>query len=176
MTRKGCGEDGHFAKNCPKKKETEVSTGMFVGMVEQTVKATDFNPMNAAELFLLDSGASCHVIGNGNWLTDPSSSKESVKIGDGTIMKATKKGTQYIQVGNDVLALNNVQVVPGFVKNIISLGKLAEAGNKISIDEKFLHIKSPSGREIKVQRDTNSSLFHLKGSMAARQEGSFSID
>lgn len=85
-------------------------------------------------------------------------------------MRATKRGTQYIRIGHDVLALKNVQVVPGFVKNIISLGKLAEAGNMISITSDCLYIENPSGKRIRVDKDTDTSLFHLKSSMAAREE------
>ena len=171
-----CGQDGHFSKNCPQKKVVEkgnsndTSTGMFVGMVEHSSKAATSHATNPTELFPLDSGASCHVIGDGNWLSDPMTSNESVRIGDGTIMRATKRGTQYIRIGHDVLALKNVQVVPGFVKNIISLGKLAEAGNKISITSGSLYIENPSGKVIKVVKDSDTSLFHLKASMAARQE------
>ncbi len=71
-------------------------TGIFVGIVEHLMKATIVTPVHKSTLFLLDSGASCHVIGDETWLTYPSVSKELVKIGDGTIMCATNQRTQYL--------------------------------------------------------------------------------
>ncbi len=53
-----CGEDGHFAKNCPKNVDNKATlTGMFVRMVEHSMKATKVKHVNKSELFLPDYGA-----------------------------------------------------------------------------------------------------------------------
>jgi len=81
----------------------------------------------------MDSGASCHVVGSGDILKDPATSNETIKVGDDTIMKATKQGTLMIQAESGAtIKLTRVQVVPGIAKYIMSTGSLAAQGNTVS--------------------------------------------
>ncbi len=54
-----------FCENCAKKGDKkETLTAIFAGMVKHAMKTKTVKPVtvNKSELFLLDSGASCHVI------------------------------------------------------------------------------------------------------------------
>jgi len=165
-----CGEDGHFARNCPKKggQGANSGTGMFVGMTECVLTAP--RDSNVQE-FLMDSGASCHVIGSGDMLIDPETSRETIKVGDGTVMKATKQGTLLIQAENGArIKLTRVQVVPGIVKNIISTGCLATQGNSVIMEGKTLTVKNKEGQSFTVVMDDGSTLYHLKAKVLGRQD------
>ena len=165
-----CGEDGHFARNCPKKGSQGASsgTGMFVGMAE-CVPITK-QESNVKD-FLMDSGASCHVVGSGDMLIDPETSKETIKVGDGTMMKATKQGTLLIQADNGArIKLTRVQVVPGIVKNIISTGSLARQGNTVTMEGKKLTVKNAEGQSFTVMMDESSTLYHLKAQVLGYQD------
>lgn len=192
-----CGEDGHFAKDCPKKNATagtgmfvgmtyvtkpfcsnckvrghnanDCDTGHFIGMVEHAYKATTRETTNERNRYLLDSGASTHVVGCGDGLLDPSTSKQTVRVGNGATMKATKQGTMFLRNEDSILKLSDVQVVPGFVKNVISLGRLPEAGYKIHFEGNDLQIEAPSGHQTVVTKN-DEGLYYLNASVAHRHE------
>jgi hypothetical protein len=104
-------------------------------MVEHVCKAVAIKASNTEQTFLLDSGASTHVIGKGkavDWLFDPSTSSQKVRVGNGAVLKATKQGNLLLRKKDNILKLNRVQYVPGFVKNVVSLGNLSSSGYKSS--------------------------------------------
>jgi hypothetical protein len=174
-----CGEDGHFAKDCPKKsKDSSGSngasgTGMFVGMVEHVCKAVTIKASNEEQTFLLDSGASTHVIGKGkavDGLFDPSTSSQTVRVGNGAVLKATKQGNLFLRKKDNILKLAGVQYVPGFVKNIVSLGKLSSSGYNINFQGRLLTIEMPSsGKKIMVEKN-EEGLYYLEAAVATRNE------
>jgi Reverse transcriptase (RNA-dependent DNA polymerase)/gag-polypeptide of LTR copia-type/Zinc knuckle len=160
-----CGKEGHFARDCPTKGNAgnrnppTAGTGMFVGMFECNQCSV---PPSEKNMWLLDSGASTHVVTSAEGLLYPSSSNESVRVGNGAALRATKQGT--LQLKNkegNLIQLEDVQVVPGFIKNIISLGKLSRSGNKISFSDTKLVIKNPQGLTIEVEQDPGTHLYYL---------------
>ena len=81
-----CGKEGHFARDCTSKNKSEM--GMFVGMLWcQTVadsKAIMSEETGRSQLgkFLMDSGASRHVVGTKEGLVNLTNCKDQVLIGD----------------------------------------------------------------------------------------------
>ncbi len=165
-----CGEDGHYTRNCRNKGSQEGSGGtrIFVGMTECAMTGLGNYKYSA---FLLDSGGSCHVVGSGDMLVDPETSMETIKVRDGTLMKAPKQGTLFVQAENGAtIKLTRVQVVLGIVKDIISTGCLAMDGNTISMEGRKLTIKNEEESLVIVQMDEGSVLYHLKARVLGRHE------
>jgi hypothetical protein len=161
-----CGKEGHFARECPSKNKGEM--GMFVGMHWcQTVadsKASKSNEATGSPFgkYLMDSGASCHVVGTEEGLVDLKNCKDQVLIGDNSAMQTTSEGTLYLETRDKVkIRLDQVKVVPGIAKDIISIGQLVKAGNKVEMDRGHMLLRNPSGNKILIeQRD--QPLFYLE--------------
>jgi hypothetical protein len=170
-----CGEDGHFAKDCPKPKKNDEDkkssegTGMFVGMAHHVSKKSDGEDL-ADDMYLLDSGANVHVVRSGGNLVDPATNRQTVKIGNGTTMESSKSGTMYLKSDDSLLKLEDTLVVPGFAKNIISVGRLIKAGNKVYTEGTSMIIENPHGGKITVEQDEETCLYYLDASSVGRHE------
>jgi transposase InsO family protein len=168
-----CGEDGHFARDCPKPKKDgdkrpSEGTGMFIGMAHHVFKTSSTTGKEG--MYLLDSGADVHVVSCGDGLIDPLICDQRVTIGDGSTMQATKKGTLYLKKDNTILKLEDTLMIPNFSKNIISVGRLTKAGNKIYFEGPNLIIENPLGGKITVQREEDTCLYYLDSSVVGREE------
>ena len=53
--------------------------------------------------YLMNTGASCHVVPNKNGLVNLQDQDDAVLIGDNLEMKATKQGTIYLETEDKVL-------------------------------------------------------------------------
>jgi hypothetical protein len=93
----------------------------------------------ANDLWILDSGASCHYYQSVEGLTDVKEIDESIKIGNGDSMKATKIGNlkcEVTQINGEkfTVSLNDVKYVPSLCVNLFSLNKALKKGFKVSND------------------------------------------
>ena len=160
-----CGEDGHFARDCPKKKkpeDTTVQSGMFVGTLFCQTAASISTDSTQEESFLMDTGASCHVVGNEKYLVNLRSSNEKIVIGDNSEMAAVKEGTLCLETKDGVqLRLNNVKVVPGIAKNIIGVNLLLNSGSRVEMGGGTLLLRNPTGTKILIEK-RDDPLFYLK--------------
>ena len=119
-----CGKEGHFARDCPdkeKKKDEAAQTGMFVGMLMSNAvgdeTTTDTTESIGKEKFLIDSGATCHVVANRRNLVNLKVINEKVSTADKTEMPALEEGDLYLETNDGVIVrLNKVKVVPGIAK------------------------------------------------------------
>ena len=161
-----CGEDGHFARDCPNKKEA-AKMGMFVGI---TMSAVDTKATGNGK-FLLDSGASCHVVTDERLLVETEDTNDSIIIGDKSEMAVTKQGVLHLttKCGNE-MRLNDVKVVPSMAKNIISVGKLMSEGNKVSMSNTVFSIENGCGDKIEVKKDAENLLFYLEAKVNTMSE------
>jgi hypothetical protein len=114
------------------------------------VAFTSFETKNnlSSDVWILDSGASCHYCQSMEGLTDVKDIDESIKIGNGGAMRACNIGnlnSEVIQLdGNKfVVSLKNVKFVPGIRSNLFSLNKalmnaftLANDGVIVSLTKK----------------------------------------
>jgi hypothetical protein len=162
----GCGLEGHYKRDCPKEKEKkaeESQTGMFVGMlwchsIDTEVPEGD----GKVEKFLVDSGATIHVVARNDRLVNLKDIDEKLTIGDKSEMRATQEGTLFLENEEGVtIRFDKVKVVPGIAKSIISVGLLIDAGNKVEMSKDTMLIRNPHGNKILVER-RNSPLFYLK--------------
>ena len=132
-----CGKEGHFARDCPDKaggtdNKTIKDMGMFVGMCYE-VGTFVGSTTDGKEKFLLDSGATCHVVVDETMLSEIASVEESLMVGDGNEVPVLKKGTLTLTTSGGTMKLSDVKVAPTFAKNIISTGALVKNGNKIEM-------------------------------------------
>jgi hypothetical protein len=105
----------------------------------------------ANDLWILDSGASCHYCQSVEGLTDVKEINESIKIGNGDLMKATKIGNlkcEVTQINGDkfTVTLNDVKYEPSLCVNLFRLNKELKKGFKVSNDGvvvslNFKHVK-----------------------------------
>jgi hypothetical protein len=82
----------------------------------------------ANDLWILDSGASCHDCRSVEGLTDVKEIDESIKIGNGDSMKSTKIGNlkyEVTQINGEkfTVTLNDIKCVPSLCVNLFSLNK-----------------------------------------------------
>ena len=108
--------------------------------------------LNDRDYFLCDSGASSHMVNNDKGLFNVSETDKSISMGNGEIVKASKVGSIKATVkdinGNDLnVVLNDVKYAPDLKFNLLSVGKMAEAGAAVTYDK--------SGARINVDEKKN---------------------
>ena len=166
-----CGKEGHFARDCPQKKDKDKdkkNLGMFVGMCycQETQESEETfvgSVGNNEGKFLLDSGASCHVVKDETMLTEVKSVKDSLIVGDGKEVQIFKTGTLTLSTDGGVIRLQDVKVAPTMAKNIISTVSLEKAGNKIEMSDGVMTISDRTGsHSVRVSRNSGL-LYYLTG-------------
>jgi hypothetical protein len=140
---------GHIKSNCYKlknKSNRNSGTSNNDGQVNKISNSNDvaftITTMKnnfANDLWILDSGASCHNCRSAEGLTDGKEIDESIKIGNGYSMKATKIGNlkcEVAQINGEKLTitLNDVKYVSSLCVNLFSLNKVLKKGFKVSND------------------------------------------
>jgi hypothetical protein len=93
----------------------------------------------SSDIRILDSGATCHYCWSVEGLTDVKEIDESIKIGNGDSMKATKIGNLKCEVSKIdgkklTVTLNDIRYVPNLCVNLFSLNKVLKKGFKVSND------------------------------------------
>jgi hypothetical protein len=123
-----CGKQGHWARDCrlPRKLEssaaaaTATSTYAFTGVA-------DVHSNEMAHKWILDTGASKHMTGRKEWLSEPVTVEQPIRFGMSTAV-AKKKGN--VTVSNDLgtAKLSNVLWCPGLSFNLFSLSVASSFG------------------------------------------------
>ena len=92
-----CGEDGHFARDCPNKdKSSTGKLGMCVGI---TMSVHNKGRTEGSERYLMDSGASCHVVSDVKLLTNVETADNAIIIGDKSEMQVKQQGWEPVMFG-----------------------------------------------------------------------------
>jgi hypothetical protein len=93
----------------------------------------------SSDMWILDSGASCHYCQSAEGFTDVQEIKESIKIGNSNSVKSTIKGNlkyEVTQLNGEkfTVTLNDVEYVPSLCVNLFSLIEALKKGFKVSND------------------------------------------
>ncbi|OAJ45417.1 hypothetical protein BDEG_28558 [Batrachochytrium dendrobatidis JEL423] len=181
-----CGNIGHYAKDCrpaprnsnyrqssPKffskgprsnnqdrSRNNQSADGMFVAMDDKKrdiVIDEACSSIDRSDMFILDSGASSHMVCRPEWVYDfvPCSNRQ-VKASGQDMHNVIGTGTVEIlcNVGHRTVSiqLGNVLVVPTFGVNLISENILEDKGCRISIFKKVRTIRKSNGEVIMTTR------------------------
>jgi hypothetical protein len=95
----------------------------FIGYVN---KEMDTNAQFEKDAWLLDSGASVHIVKKKSYCSRTKEAQERVTIGDNGRMEYSKEGQVYLQDRKTGLRLklDCAKIIPNFAYNIVSLGQL----------------------------------------------------
>lgn len=111
-----------------------------------------------SQVWYLDNGASNHMIGQrGKFKELDEQVTVQVKFGDGSTLCIKGKGVVSFKCKNgEEKTIKYVYYIPSLCNNIISLGQLSEAGNKVVLDGDYLWVYEEHGRLLmKVKRSEN---------------------
>ena len=102
----------------------------------------DFEKTNALEdqeMWLINSGSTCHITTNNAMLRNVRETTRKVKIGDHTAAPAKKMGNLFVTTHDGApFEIRDVLFIPNFMRNIISLSALLKAGFEIKETDKKL--------------------------------------
>jgi hypothetical protein len=144
-----CHRPGHIKSNCYKLKNKfnrNSGTSNNDGQGERIFNSNDvvftiiaMKNNFANDLRILDSGASCHYCRSVEGLTEVKEIDESIKIGNGDSVKATKIVNlkyEVTQINGErfTVTLNDVKYEPNLCVNLFSLNKALKKGFKVSND------------------------------------------
>lgn len=111
-----------------------------------------------SNVWYLDNGASNHMSGQlSKFRKMDNSVKGQVRFGDGSVVHIEGKGTILMKCKNgEERLLEKVYYIPSLCSNIISLGQLAEDGNKVLLKGEYLWVYEDGGKLfMKVKRSPN---------------------
>ena len=124
-----CGKIGHLARECRNKTSAGQTGSASIG---QMMSAFTSSPAKAnQEVWLLDSGATCHMTPFKELFVDLNEhSCGQVTVGDGSQLKVAGVGSIDVVADGRVIQLKNVHWVPGICRNLLSMTVIAQ---KLSI-------------------------------------------
>lgn len=116
------------------------------------------NKVVESNVWYLDNGASNHMTGVRSKFNELDKTVTGrVKFGDGSAVKIEGKGSIIFKCKNgEQRVIRDVYFIPTLCSNILSLGQLAEEGNKVVMNNNFLWIFEKEGNLLmKVKRSFN---------------------
>lgn len=116
-----------------------------------------------SQVWYLDNGPSNHMTGQrGKFKELDERVTGKVKFGDGSTVNIEGKGSVAFQCKNgEEKLLKEVYYIPNLCNNIISLGQLSEAGNKVIIEGEFLWVYENGGKLLMKVKKTENRLYKI---------------
>jgi hypothetical protein len=110
----------------------------------------------------LDSGANAHVVGDATLVKDLQRLKNEIPVHtpDGTVSYATGKGKMKLGQESASVELGDVYVVPGFKKNLVSLGALQNQQIDVKLQENGFNVIL-DGKTIPLAKRTLDNLYEI---------------
>ncbi|CAJ2642245.1 unnamed protein product [Trifolium pratense] len=147
-----CHKLGHYQSECPSWEEG-ANYAEFIEHEELLMMAQEVTAHTRDQVWFLDSCCSNHMIGNKEWLFDfDSSFRETVKLGDNSIMSVMGKGNLKLHLEGKISVISDVYYLPNLKNNLLSIGQLQQKNLtivfskntcKIFHEEKGLIISTP---------------------------------
>ncbi|UYV73950.1 hypothetical protein LAZ67_11001568 [Cordylochernes scorpioides] len=165
-----CGKIGHIATNCRGMKQTTTRNRNNQHYQRKVNKSDNFlaalNLTSDEDSKLLDSGATNHVCRNKDWFVDLREvSSDPIMTASGTT-EAKGYGHIFLQtsIHNEIIEikLNNVLYVPNVRRNLLSVSKIEENGNRVTFRNMVARVFNPENRIIAEATNING-LYIVKG-------------
>ncbi|UYV80202.1 hypothetical protein LAZ67_18001996 [Cordylochernes scorpioides] len=165
-----CGKIGHIATNCRGMKQTTTWNRDNQHYQRKVNKSDNFlaalNLTSDEDSWLLDSGATNHVCRNKDWFVDLREvSSDPIMTASGTT-EAKGYGHIFLQtfIHNESIEikLNNVVYVPNVRRNLLSVSKIEENGNRVTFRNMVARVFNPENRIIAEATNVNG-LYIVKG-------------
>jgi hypothetical protein len=126
------------------------------------------------ESWLVDSGATTHVSINTKMMTNLKTATEGehVRVGNNETMKAIAIGDLTLEQKSSgkKLKLEEVMVVPGFAKNLISVGRLTEKGNEFVAGKEGSKIFNESREMLEFETDSDGMAYLIASRFKGEQK------
>ena len=126
------------------------------------------------ESWLVDSGATTHVSINTIKMSNLQTATEGehVRVGNNETLKATAIGDLTLEQKDTkkTLKLEKVMVVPGFARNLISVGRLTEKGNEFVAGKEGSKIFNDSGGIMSFETGTDGMAYLIAQRVAGAKE------
>ncbi|KAL8127888.1 hypothetical protein AgCh_014727 [Apium graveolens] len=121
------------------------------------------NSHEESNMWYLDNGASNHMSGQkSKFYTLDEGVTGQVKFGDGSAVEIKGKGSIVLKCKNgDERVLKEVYFIPSLRSNIISLGQLAEEGNRITIKGEYMWVHEEKGNLLMKVKRSAKRLYKL---------------
>lgn len=160
-----CNKMGHYSRDCrsPRKKEhanpaeTNDNKGHFAFATAATTR-------NDAGNWYLDSGASTHMTFRKDWIKDlKTTTNTTITTANNEIVMAEGVGDVHIQFGDGRSGtIRNVLFIPGFGKNLLSIGTLTQAGYTITYTGKHAEIRQNGSNELIARARLENGLYKIQ--------------
>lgn len=177
----GCGQLGHFRSKCPS--SSFVKTNNSTGSTSDTGDAKFANCFSVVHKkrcssdWFLDSGASRHMTSHRDILSNfQSSAAEShISLADNRKLSVTGCGTARIIVNGIGIVVHDVLYVPGLKANLLSIGAIMSAGNRVIFENNAMNIfNSRTGELVMTSKPVNGTFKidanHIKCMLARDDE------
>lgn len=160
----GCGEEGHFLRDCPKAKKTQGSdknnnshggkNGKSGFVVKQYPQAhPHFHPLpRVDDGWICDSGSFAHITRNKEWFCElEEQTPESIYVGNGKKVYATHIGRIPVEVFNGTqwqdTFLNDVRYCPDFGDtSLFSVSSARKRGYKVTFEDHVVLTSKETGQ------------------------------
>jgi len=144
-----CGKEGHWKKDCYKRKADEGGTRNSGGWREFTFRAENTGPAPSMG-WIINSGAGQHLCGNRNTFSTYTniSKVQEITIADGTKIKAEGVGTIEIVSQESSITLKDVWHVPDIGGNRLSVSRMVDAGYTVQFGQSTCNIRKAGVRAL----------------------------
>lgn len=160
-----CGKIGHMANRCKRKTKKTAKPQQPADTANIDALNIQIGNVSSNHTFLIDSGASHHVVNDLKWFTtyEQFTSIRNVRMGSSHSLSAYGEGLVILAVGeNDQLVnveLHNVMYVPKMRHNLISVSSLTDDGYTVAANK---HAMTLCKNNISVTASRIDKLFALR--------------
>jgi len=138
-----CGKNGHWKKDCHKRKGDEGATSGASGTKEFTFLAEDIVCMDKRG-WIIDSGASQHLSHDRMQFSTYKdlSPRQSITIADGSKIDAYGTGDIQVPSATGEITLTEVWHVPNIGSSLISVSRMVDAGYKVEFEQSKCYVSN----------------------------------